>query len=90
MVQEDLNSLVCTVCTDLDCVNAGNTEHLWCKISTKDGTNMIVIGLIYRSPSNNHEDYSKLNNLFILQNNEQLRDNFWFWATSFIQIYDGI
>ena len=43
MVREDLNS---KVCTDLNCVDTGNTEPLWCKISTKDGINMIVIGLI--------------------------------------------
>ena len=62
MVREDLNS---KVCTDLNCVDTGNTEHLWCEISTKDGINMIVIGLIYRPPNNNYEDDSKLNSLLI-------------------------
>ena len=56
MVREDLNS---KVCTDLNCVDTGNSEHLWCEINTKDGINMIVIGLIYRPPNNNHEDDSK-------------------------------
>ena len=42
MVHEDLNS---KVCTDLNCVDTGNTEHLLCEISTKDGMDMIVMGL---------------------------------------------
>ena len=32
----------------------------------KDGTNMLVIGLIYRPPSNSHEDDTKLNSLLIV------------------------
>ena len=63
MVHEDLNS---KVCTDLNCVDAGNTKHLWCEISTKDGTNMLVIGLIYRPPKNSHKDDTKLNSLLIV------------------------
>ena len=63
MVREDLNS---KVYTNLNCVDAGNTEHLWCEISTKGDMNMIVIGLIYRLPNNNHKDDSKLNSLLIV------------------------
>ena len=63
MVHEDLNS---KVCRDWNCVDAGNTENLWCEISMKDGMNMIVIWLICRSPNNNHEDDSKLNSLLIV------------------------
>ena len=63
MVREYLNSKVCSV---LNCADAGNTEHLWCEISTKDGTNMLVIGFIYRPPNTNHEDDSKLNSLLIV------------------------
>ena len=40
MVCEDLNS---KVCLDLNCIDAGNTEHLWCEISTKDDMNMMVM-----------------------------------------------
>ena len=64
MVRKDLYSKVCTY---LNCVDAGNTKHLWCEISTKDGINMIVVGLIYRPPNNNHEDDSKLNSLLIVE-----------------------
>jgi len=53
------------VCTDLNCVDAGNTENLWCEISTKNGMNTIIIELIYGLPNNNHEDDSKLNSLLI-------------------------
>ena len=63
MVHEDLNS---KVCTGLNCVDAANTEHLWCEISMTDGMNMIVIGLIYRPSNNNHKDDSKLNSLLIV------------------------
>ena len=70
MVREDLNS---KVCTDLNCVDTGNTEHLWCEISTKDGMNMIVIGLIYRPPNNNHEDDSKLNSLLIAAEQQTIK-----------------
>ena len=56
MVREDL----ILKCTDLNCVDAGNTEHLWCKISTKYGTNAIVVGLIYIPSNNNQEDDSSL------------------------------
>ena len=70
MVREDLNS---KVCTDLNCVDTGNTELLWCEISTKDGINMIVIGLIYRPPNNNYEDDSKLNSLLIAAEQQTIK-----------------
>ena len=85
MVHEDLNS---KVFTDLNCVDAGNTDHLWCEISTKDGMNMIVIGLIYRPPNNNHEDDSKLNSLLIVA--EQCTIKKQLLVLGDFQIYDGI
>ena len=52
MVHKDLNF---KAYTDLNCVDAENTEHLRCAISTKDGINTIVVKPICRSPNNNHK-----------------------------------
>ena len=70
MVREDLNS---SVCTDLNCVDAGNTEHLWCEISIKDDLNMIVIGLIYRPPNYTRKNDSKLNSLLIVAEQQTIK-----------------
>ena len=77
MVREDLNS---KVCTDLNCVDTGNTDHLWCKISTKDSINMIVIGLIYRPPNNNYEDDSNLNSLLIAAEQQTIKKQLLVWG----------
>ena len=88
MVRDDLNS---KMCTDLNSVDARNTKHLWCKISTKDGRNMIGIGLIYRPPDDNHEDDSKLNSLLIVaEQRTKIKKRLLVLEDFIIQIYNGI
>ena len=60
MIKKDLQVVECS---KLNRVDAGQIEHIWCKIKSAVGENMVTVGVIYRPPNISQDDNIKLNQL---------------------------
>ena len=47
----------------INSADAGQIEHMWCKIKSAVGEGMVTIGVIYRPPNISQDDNIKLNQL---------------------------